>query len=72
VKGATRFFLRQVEPGLASDAAVHLGEKRRRDLDERNAAEERGGGEPGEIADHPPAKATTRESLPAFPSARNS
>ena len=41
----------QVDPGLAADRSVHLGEEGRRDLDEFEAAQEAAGHEAGEIAD---------------------
>ena len=45
-----------VDAGLAADAAVRLGEKRRRDLDEGDAAQQDARGEAGEVADHPAAE----------------
>ena len=40
-----------VDADLAADRAVDLREERRRHLDDRHAAEVRGGGEPGDVAD---------------------
>ena len=43
--------LRQVHAGLAADRRVDLGDEGRRDVDERDAAQVRGGDEPGGIAE---------------------
>ena len=42
--------LRQVNAGLAADRRIDLGDERRRDLDERHAAEVRRGEEPRRVA----------------------
>ena len=47
---------RRVDPGLAADRAVDLGEQRRRDLHEADAAAQHGRGEAGEVADDPAAE----------------
>ena len=43
--------LGQVDAGLAADRRVDLGDERRRDLDERDAAQVRRGEEPGRVAE---------------------
>ena len=48
--------LGRVDPGLAADRAVDLGEQRRRDLHEADAAAHHRRGEAGEVADHPAAE----------------
>ncbi len=45
-----------VDGGFPADGRVHHREERRRHLDDRNAAHERRGHEPGEVADHPAAQ----------------
>ena len=42
--------LGQVDAGLAADRRVDLGDERRRDLDQRHAAQVRGRQEPGRVA----------------------
>ena len=44
--------LRQIDADLAADGAVDLGEQRRRDLQEADAAGVGGGDEAGQVADH--------------------
>ena len=57
VEGADQVLaLARVDPGLAADRAVDLGEERRRDLDEADAAAHHRRGEAGEVADHPAAE----------------
>ena len=52
MKGADQVLAeRQVHADLAADRAVHLREKRRRDLHERDAAQERGGRKARGVAD---------------------
>ena len=46
--------LRQVDPGLATDRRVDLGDERRRDLDGSDPAEVDGGEEPGRVAKRAP------------------
>ena len=57
VEGADQVLaLRRVDPGLAAHAAVHLGQQRRRHLDEGQAAQRGRGGETREVANHPAAQ----------------
>ena len=57
VEGADEVLaLRRVDPGLAADRAVDLGEERRRKLHEADAPAQDRGGEAGEITDHPAAE----------------
>ena len=55
--------LGQVDAGLAADRRVDLGDERRRDVDQRHAAEPGGREEPGRVAKRP--AADRRRSAPA-------
>ena len=41
-----------IDSGLAADGTIHLGEERRRHLDEIDAAQNYRGGEAGKVADY--------------------
>ena len=58
------FALGKVDSGLAADRAVDLGEERRRDLDERDAAKVGRGEEPGRVTERAPSDRDQR--LTAF------
>jgi hypothetical protein len=45
--------LRRIDPGLAADGGIDLGQQRGRHLDEIDAAAQDRSGKAGEIADHP-------------------
>ena len=69
VKGANQVLAqRVVDADLAAHRAVHLRQKRRRDVHERDAAEKRGGREPRGVANH--ASADGDEPLPRSAPAR--
>src|SRR5690606_23641527 len=54
VEGAEQVLaVRRIDAGLAADRAVDLRQQRGRELDEIHAAPGNGGGEAGEVADHP-------------------
>jgi hypothetical protein len=57
VEGADQVLaLGQVDGGLAADRGIHLGQQRGGDLHEADAAQQDGGGEAGDVADHPAAQ----------------
>jgi hypothetical protein len=61
VEGADQVLaFRRVDPGLAADRGVDLGEQGGRDLDEVEATQQDRRGEAGEVADHPAAQRDQR------------